>query len=336
MSESPEKPASKFFSEKHCVSSAEFIAALSLRSSSFKSALPRGWIFRGQANNDHPLIPSALRSEAQKTIEEWSAAKPNNKNQILYERQVLKDFLKVADSIGLNLPEDTQKLRIWLNRGAQHICVWPVDEVLSLMGLAQHHGLPTRLLDWSRHPLKAAWFAAAEAAQFNDKNGLLCVWALSVELLEMIDEGPKPFIVVTTPAASNSNLRAQEGLFTLAKHVRPDDDLVNRLPFDQLLRTEFDRVKLVSQAPWFHKITLPLACAEELEFDLALEGITRAKLFPDFGGVARTIKDTERWMRKGGPGQRRLDEHLESFAIVYKGTTDIASLFPKKPGEMEA
>jgi FRG domain-containing protein len=62
---------------------------------------------------------------------------------------------------------------------------WPPNEVLSLMALAQHHGIPTRLLDWSRHPLKAAWFAASEASESLEKEGLLSVWALSVELLDM-------------------------------------------------------------------------------------------------------------------------------------------------------
>ena len=133
------------------------------------------------------------------------------------ERQVLKDFLKIADSIGLNLPEDTQTLRWWLNLGADRVQVWPVTEVLSLMGLAQHHGLPTRLLDWSRHPLKAAWFAASEAAQSDDKSGLLCVWALSLELLEMVEDGPKPFTVVSTPTATNS-ARAGRALYVGEPH----------------------------------------------------------------------------------------------------------------------
>jgi hypothetical protein len=308
----------EFFTEKHCSTSDEFIAALSPRRSEYKSTMPRGWIFRGQADNSHPLTPTALRSESKALLTSPDRQITTNKEQIFFERQVLKDFLKIADSIGLNLPEDTQTLRSWLNLSPAHIKTWPISQVLSLMGLAQHHGLPTRLLDWSRHPLKAAWFAAAEAAQSEDKSGLLCVWALSLELLELIDEGPKPFTVVTTPTASNSNLRAQEGLFTLGKGINADNEPVNRLPFDQLLKEEFQRCELKAAGVWFHRVTLPRAEAEQLEFDLALEGITRAALFPDFSGVVGTLRDRDRWMRKGGPGYSRLEANLGAFAVSYK------------------
>jgi hypothetical protein len=317
-----EENLTEFFSTRACETSAEFISALSPRDPAYAPAFPRAWIFRGHSDDRFSLIPTALRNESQSLTELTLFPISTNADQAFNEREVLKQFLEVSDSTGLTIPEDTQTLRRWLDLPASEIKEWPPNEVLSLMALAQHHGIPTRLLDWSRHPLKAAWFAASEAVASENKDGFLSVWALSIELLDMLRDEPKPFIVITVPSATNSNLRAQEGLFTLAKHIVSDKSPIDRSPFDDLLRTSFEKYKVKAPGPWFHRVTLPRVQAVQLAFDLSLEGITRATLFPDFYGVVGAIRDSAKW-QKDGPGAQRAKGRLESLFISYQGSVNI-------------
>jgi hypothetical protein len=304
--------------------SKDFIAALSPRGEWYGSVAPRSWIFRGHANDWFRLVPAALRNGSKELSELVLCPIANNKNQQWAENRALADFLHVSDSIGLNIPEDTQKLRRSLEIEASPADVWPPDEILSLMALAQHHGVPTRLLDWSRHPLKAALFAASSAVATENKSECLSVWALSIEKLEMLRGEPKPFIVITAPSATNSNLRAQEGIFTLAKKIKADSSPIDRRPFDQILQETFEKYKLKAPGPWFHRVTLPQSEAEQLCFDLALDGINHATLFPDFYGVVKAMKDTARWYgAKDGPGKKRSQQYLESFSISYETTINL-------------
>lgn len=64
-----------------------------------------------------------------------------------------------------------------------------MNEYASWLTLMQHYGIPTRLLDWSRSPLVALYFAVSDEVN-NERDG--CIWILTPGKLNESEKLEKP------------------------------------------------------------------------------------------------------------------------------------------------
>jgi hypothetical protein len=197
---------------------------------------PGHWLFRGHKSRDWSLRPGIGR------------VTPLDGTPEDTERRLFLDFQRVA--------------RPYLHQTPSSAWEW--------LALAQHHGVPTRLLDWTSNPLAALYFAIED--EWPHRSVVWCYRCGRAQVSPNTDPLDVPKVGFLRPPHVSQRIAAQSGYFTV--HPAPFDDLKVRREreeqLEQLVIRRRDRARL--------------------RRELDRIGINRASMFPDVDGIARQLK----------------------------------------------
>jgi len=280
----------------------------------------RKFIFRGHAKEEYSLVPSALRGnlyiENFKSPLEERLEFSTEEQLINYsltdhsiaatEGKILQDFFQLCDINQLYVPEIT-RLRRTFRTGFDIETYfqrekWLPEEFYEIAALAQHHGLKTRLLDWTYDINVALYFASIGSAQklaAHSSEPQIVIWALDTSVIYANKTLNIPLKIITPRHYDNDNMSAQRGCFTLwevEKHsIIENQVMADKRSLDELL-TDFLIQHNVESKPYLYRITLPQKEIKEIYKYAKRNNADAAHLFPGYAGVVRCINEDARML----------------------------------------
>jgi len=259
------------------------------------------YIFRGQADANWKLIPSAFRKENFELLKYLLGGYtgPINTSKRVLLNNAINEFCRQSDENGLDIPGLSNLEKDRIVRNANRADSIKVGSVLShRIALAQHYQLPTGLLDWSEKPLIACYFAASNALEIliNDKTiekpSKISVWALNIDPHNYLvseyhqDANTTPFQIHNVPRHGNENLVAQKGVFTFwDKMIIKEQNEILEMESEEL-----DKY-ITHMMPMLVKITLGIEHIAQLMIRLRDKDIYAATMFPGYNGIAKSVME---------------------------------------------
>ena len=204
------------------------------------------FFYRGQSQ-DWPLIPSIGR-----------VGRGGFEEALLFEKSLLNEFKRLSFPIlgSKNLSHNQLILH------------------------AQHHGLPTRLLDWTSNPIKALYFAVCDTS--NNNEGV--VWSVDSYNIEWDEDYPQmdnPEFYFHRPTHINNRISAQESMFLVFPLVEGQEEILS------LQEGHYDKTELGI----IEKFVIPSESKKGIRNTLSTLGINRLTMFPDLEGVVGFLRE---------------------------------------------
>lgn len=296
----------------------------------------KDFVFRGVKKRNYELIPSFHRwfKGTDDYKFKYNASLDGRKDKekiifvwfLLHEFNLLRLFYKKCNHNGLHIPVNIDIQSYFSDTyidASNFIEIigdkWLPDEFLEFVALAQHYGIPTRMLDWTYNINIAAYFACNS----NDTCDDYAIYALNRSIStrikyeqEILNIEPMPLQFITPRYSDNPNIYAQEGVLTtwqlnVSKNnkdvkaylsdIDTDENNLKQLilrycsseKFRKLQKSDnWDRIKPdVIKEPMIYKFIFPKDDRKNTIDLLKRIGYSTGRLFPGYKGCADEVME---------------------------------------------
>lgn len=177
------------------------------------------------------------------------------------------------------------------------------DSIWNWLAVGQHHGLPTRLLDWTYSPYVAMHFATEELERYDVDGAILCVdYVKTNELMPerlkslLEEEGSNVFTVdmlaELCPTLAEFDALSEDEFVVFFEPPSLDDRIVNQFALFSTMSSPDAQLGdwLQNHPTVYRRIIIPAELKWEVRDKLDQANITERVLFPGLDGLSRWLK----------------------------------------------